>query len=112
MTCSIILAASKLGHLDRGRLAEFTELPRDLIDEFAGRLVENEVWMPDGRIDRTWQDDESGIEFWLQVNVATGDMERHRDGGEYAYRMTEMGSARYEDAAVAMVKEGVLKSYH
>jgi hypothetical protein len=93
----VILAATKLGHLDRERLAEFTGIPTDLISEFGERLAANDVWMPDGSIDRSWQSDDSGIDFWLIVNLALGDMERQWDGGEHKYRLTELGRRRVID---------------
>jgi hypothetical protein len=93
----VILAATKLGHLDRERLAEFTGIPRDLISEFGERLAANDVWMPDGSIDRSWQSHEDDIEFWMMVNLATGDFGRRRKGSEYEYWLTELGRRRVID---------------
>lgn len=72
----LIRAAAKLGHLDRTRLAEFTGIPTDLLGDFAERLLANEVWSANGSVDGSWRNDEGGVESWMMVNVATGDLER------------------------------------
>lgn len=106
----VILAAAKLGHRDRARLAEFTGIPTDLLGDFAERLLANEVWTADGSIDRSWQNDEDGVEFWMMVNVATGDLERRKKDGEYEYRMTDLAERRNRREAVRRLEsapEGV-----
>lgn len=96
----VILAATKLGHLDRERLAEFTGIPMDLIEEFGERLIANEAWMPDGSLDRAWQRSADGIDFWMLVAVATGDFTRQRKGGEFEYRTTDLCDARVKELAL------------
>lgn len=91
----LILAAAKLGHLDRTRLAEFTGIPTDLLGDFAERLLANEVWLADGTIDRSWQNADDGIELWMMVNAATGDLEREKKDGRYEYRMTDLAERRH-----------------
>jgi hypothetical protein len=90
----LILSAAELGHLDRARLANFTGIPTDLLGDFAERLLVSEIWMADGSIDLSWENDEDGIEFWMMVNVATGDLEREKKDGQYEYRMTDLAERR------------------
>jgi hypothetical protein len=96
----LILAAAELGHLDRERLADFTGLPTDLLGDFAERLLASEIWMADGSIDRSWQNDQDGIEFWMMVNVATDDLEREKKDGQYEYCMTDLAERRSRRDAV------------
>jgi hypothetical protein len=58
-------------------ISRFTGVPEPLVREFAGRLIENGVWRPDGKIGGEWNDPEyGGLAFMLDVWVATGMLEK------------------------------------
>jgi hypothetical protein len=73
----VLLAALRLGHRDRGRLAEFTGVHPYRVNLFAERLEAAQVWAEDGMTACTWWDkDSNDLDFWLDVSVATGLLER------------------------------------
>lgn len=70
-----LLASLEVGPFP-DKVADFTELPLETVNEFAERLQANGVWK-DGMIHAAWDDPEAGaIAFWCDVGVATGLIER------------------------------------
>lgn len=72
----IILSALQVG-ADREKVAAFTKYDRDFIDKCADNLEASEVWK-DGKTCANLGDEDSGIEFWLLVNVALGFVARSK----------------------------------
>ena len=73
----VMVAPLAIGSIDPAAVSAFTGVPKRLVREFAGRLVENGIWLPDGRIAADWSEPDGGnIAFMMDVWVATGDFER------------------------------------
>ena len=61
-------------------------MPLFQVAEYVDRLIENDIWLPDGKIRARWFDSGQGaIAFMLDVWVATGELTRgeaeRRDAG-------------------------------
>jgi hypothetical protein len=83
----VLLAAYFMGHEDRKKLAEFTGVPLDLVNEFAEPLECDDIWQPDGSTDCKWWAKKTGTTaFWCDVAVAVGQFKRLGSGDEYMIR--------------------------
>ena len=69
----VMLAPMSIGTMDPSAVAAFTCVPEPLVREFAGRLIANGIWLPDGCIALSGDDD---LAFMMDVWVATGLLER------------------------------------
>ena len=54
-------------------MSRFTGVPEPLVREFAGQLIQNGIWMPDGTIALSGDDN---LSLMLDVWTATGMLER------------------------------------
>jgi integrase family protein with SAM-like domain len=73
----VMLAEFSIDTRDPVAVSRFTGVPEPLVREFAGRLIENGVWLPDGKIAADWFDQQHGaFAFMLNVWVTTGELER------------------------------------
>jgi hypothetical protein len=68
-----MLAPLSIGTMDPSAVAAFTCVPEPLVREFTGRLIANGIWLPDGCIALSGDDD---LAFMMDVWVATGMLER------------------------------------
>jgi transposase-like protein len=73
----VMLAPLEIGSMDPAAVSAFTGVPERLVREYAGRLAENGIWRPDGKIAADWCDPEYGnFAFMMDVWVATGSFNR------------------------------------
>jgi transposase-like protein len=73
----VMAAPLEIGSMDPAAVSAFTGVPERLVREYAGRLAENGIWLPDGRIAADWWDPEYGnTAFMMDVWVATGSFNR------------------------------------
>jgi hypothetical protein len=73
----VMMAEFSIGTRDPAAISQFTGVPLPLVEEFAGRLIANHIWLPNGKIAADWDDQENGgLAFMLDVWVATGELER------------------------------------
>ncbi len=71
-----VLLASAYHGPNADRCAKLLQLPRVQVREWGKNLAANGVWK-NGRIYADWGDEKlGGIEFWCDVNVALGILER------------------------------------
>lgn len=69
----VMMAEFSIDTRDPAAISRFTGVPLPLVEEFAGRLIANGIWLPDGKIAADWDDPEDGwFAFMLDVWVATG----------------------------------------
>jgi hypothetical protein len=73
---AVVTLASAIVGPNIRRLAKLTKLPLAYVTTIGRRLRENGIWMG-SKVACDWNDKESGaIEFWLDVCVAQGLLER------------------------------------
>lgn len=73
----VLIAPLSITTMDPMAVSQFTGVPEPLVREFAGRLIENGVWRPDGKLAVQWNDPENGnLAFMMDVWVAMGELER------------------------------------
>ena len=71
-----VLLASAYHGPNADRCAKLLQLPRAVVRGWGKNLVANGVWA-NGKVCGAWDDDKlGGIEFWCDVNVALGYMNR------------------------------------
>jgi hypothetical protein len=76
----VMMAEFSIGTRDPAAINRFTGVPLPLVEEFAGRLIANGIWRPDGKIAAEWNDPkDGGMAFMLDVWVANGLSERAGD---------------------------------
>ena len=75
----VLIAPLSITTMDPVAVSQFTGVPEPLVREFAGRLIENGVWRPDGKLAVQWNDPENGnLAFMMDVWVAMGELEEEQ----------------------------------
>lgn len=73
---ALLLSSLQVGP-DVIALTVYTGEHAEWIASIADRLVRSKVWTADGKVQANWFDDETGgIEFWMDVAVGNGLVER------------------------------------
>ena len=70
----VLLAALQVG-ADVERVAEFTQFDREWLEGVAANLTASGIWQ-DGHTACSWFEEGGGIEFWIDVLVGQGLVEK------------------------------------
>ena len=73
----VLLAPLSIGTMDPAAVAAFTGVPETLVKELAGRLIANGIWLSDGKIALSGDDN---LAFMMDVWVALGQLKRGQSG--------------------------------
>jgi transposase-like protein len=76
----VMAAPLAIDSMDPDTISAFTGVSKRLVREYAARLVQNGIWLPDGRIAADWWEPDGNKAFMMDVWVATGSFTRCKAG--------------------------------